>query len=87
MTTDLRFLRRLHLPKRRLSPEAASFILDIGFADEDIERMNELAAKAQEGTLSGKEWEESLNYDIVGHLIAILHSRARRSLPKTATPK
>jgi hypothetical protein len=43
--------------------------------------MNALAAKARAGTLTNEENEELENYLRVGDLIAIMQSKARRSLP------
>lgn len=39
--------------------------------------MGELAAKAQEGHLSDVEQDECRNYELIGHLLSLLHSRAR----------
>ena len=42
--------------------------------------MHELSAKAQEGTLSGREQAQLDNFERVGHLINLMQSKARRSL-------
>jgi hypothetical protein len=42
--------------------------------------MHELAAKAREGTLTPAEQAEINNYERVGYLLGVLHSKARRSL-------
>jgi len=42
--------------------------------------MNELAEKAREGGLSPAEEQEIENYRQVGHLLALLRSKARVSL-------
>lgn len=76
----LDILRRLQGPNRNLSPAAARGLLDLHFASEDQERMRKLAAKAQAGALSPSEQEESEFYDLVGHLLAVLHARARKAL-------
>jgi len=45
--------------------------------------MNELAEKAREGALSSGEDRELENYRHVGHLLALLRSKARISLNAT----
>jgi hypothetical protein len=63
-----------------LSRELARYILTLGFGEEDQARMRELAERNQEGALSPEEQEELQNYVKAGHLLALLHSKARRSL-------
>ena len=65
-----------------LSRELARYILTLGFDEEDQARMRELAEKNQEGALSPEEQEELQNYVKAGHLLALLHSKARKSLKK-----
>lgn len=66
--------------KPGLSAEAARSILALSFDPEDEDRMNELSHRAGEGTLSADEQEELNSYERVGHLLAILQSKARMSL-------
>ena len=54
----------------------------LGFDTADQNRMHDLAARNQEGTLTPEEREELLNYVNAGHLLALLHSKARKSLGK-----
>lgn len=42
--------------------------------------MQELAEKSQEGTLGNSERRDLENYNHVGHLLALLKSKARKSL-------
>lgn len=44
--------------------------------------MLELAARNQEGALSPEETEELGNFVKAGHLLALLHSKARKSLKR-----
>jgi hypothetical protein len=60
----------------------ARYLLTLGFPDDDQARMRELAARNQEGSLSPAEKEELLNYVKAGHLLALLHSTARKALKK-----
>lgn len=69
-----------------LPPEAARYPLDIDFPQTDKARMNELAGKAREGTLTRQEAMAVENYRRVSHLLALLQSKARRSLGRTASP-
>jgi hypothetical protein len=74
-------LRRVIRPDASdFSKEAAGAILALDFPPEDRERMDVLAAKAREGTLCPEEQMECKNYEIVGHLISLLQSKARQSL-------
>ena len=63
-----------------LSPEAAEGILAITFDHADRARMNALAAKAREGTITPKEKAEAAAYSRVGSLLGILKSKARQTL-------
>jgi hypothetical protein len=70
-----------------LSPRLARQILDLKFSDKERERMHELAAKNQDGSLSRQESEELDNYVKVGDLLAILQSKARRLLKQAPVRK
>jgi hypothetical protein len=63
-----------------LSAEAAESILRLGFRESDHARMDELAAKAKAGTLAAEEKDELEQYLLVADFLAILKSKARRSL-------
>jgi hypothetical protein len=54
-----------------LSPEAARSILDLSFGPADVDRMQELAEKAREGTLTEAERVEIDNYERAGHVISL----------------
>jgi hypothetical protein len=66
--------------RNRLSAEAARSILSLTFRDEDVARMNELAARNREGALSAAEREQLETYVRVGDVLSLLHLKARRSL-------
>jgi hypothetical protein len=63
-----------------LSPAAATVLLSLEFTSEDQTRLTELSEKSNEGELSPSERLELENYVDVGHLLAILQSRARQAL-------
>jgi hypothetical protein len=81
--TDTTILSRLiDATDAEISPDAARFFLSLRFSEEDVERMNELSAKANEGTLTAEEDAEMTDYERVGHLLGILQSKSRRSLKR-----
>lgn len=68
-----------------LSMEAARSILTLRFAREDLKRMDDLAEKAREGTLTPAEKRELEDYERVGCLLGILQSKARLSLKRATS--
>jgi hypothetical protein len=61
----------------------ASYVLTLGFTEEDQARMKDLAERNQDGALSPEEEEELRNYVRAGHLLALLHSKARQALKRS----
>src|SRR5258708_7962550 len=80
------FGRLIKAYKSDLLRELARCILTLGFDDKDQSRMSELAERNQDGRLSCEGKEELENYVKVGHLLARLHSKARRALKARKTP-
>jgi hypothetical protein len=70
-----------------LSQEVARYILTLDFPQSDIERMQELAEKAREGTLTLEEHVELDNYERVGHVLSLMKSKARQALKKARPAK
>jgi hypothetical protein len=66
----------------RLNPEAAKAILQLEFRPADLDRMNELAELAREGTLSPNQREELETYNRIGQALAIMQSQARSAIAK-----
>ena len=62
------------------TPDAARSILELQFADSDRDRMDELAAKARQGSLTVDEEKQLHGYLFVGSIVDLLHSKARLSL-------
>ncbi len=80
-TSEVSILNRILQPKApTFSPEAAQEILSLDFDQADKDRMRELSAKARAGTLSAEEDALAGKYEMVGHLLNIMQSKARRSL-------
>ena len=65
-----------------LSPEAARSILQITLSEADCRRLDELAAKTREDSLTPDERVELDNYRSVGRLLELMQSKARLSLKK-----
>jgi hypothetical protein len=74
------FSRVLEPDRATLAPAAARAILALGFSQADKDRMRQLSAKAQEGSLTPEEQAEINNYERVGHILSLMKSKARRSL-------
>ena len=60
--------------------EVARYILDRRFNDQEKVRMHDLAERNQEGTLSPVERKELFAFCKAGDILAILKSKARRTL-------
>jgi hypothetical protein len=79
--SEVSILNRILRPKMpTFSPEAAEDILNLDFDQVDKDRMRQLSAKARAGTLTANENAEMSRYELVGHLLNIMQSKARRSL-------
>jgi hypothetical protein len=74
------FARLIKADQSDLSRELARYILKLGFDEKDQNRMRELAERNQDGRLTSEEREELESYVKAGHLLALLQSKARRSL-------
>ena len=65
-----------------ISSELAQCILKWDFPEKDHQRMAKLQAKATEGTLTPKDRQELQEYLRVADMLAILQSKARRTLKR-----
>src|ERR1039457_2084822 len=63
-----------------LSPEVVEYLLSIQFGDRDRDRMQQLAAGSESGTLTDEELAEFDSYLHVGNLLAVMQSKARDAL-------
>ena len=63
-----------------LSADVARFLLSIDFAEEDEERMQELADRSSAGTLTNQERAELDGYLHIASFLAVLQSKARVAL-------
>jgi hypothetical protein len=79
--SEVSILNRMLRPETpMISPEAARDILGWDFDQADKDRMRQLSAKARQGTLTVEEDAEAGRYELIGHLLNIMQSKARRSL-------
>jgi hypothetical protein len=78
---DAEILARVIEPEKSgLEPDLARYLLTLDFRPIDIDRMNVLAQKASGGNLTESEDAELESYRHVGHLLALMQSKARASL-------
>jgi len=63
-----------------LRPALAHYLLSLDFKPQDHQRMDQLSSRAQAGSLAPDEEEELDSYISLGHLLALLQSKARASL-------
>lgn len=72
--------RIIQADERQLTPEAARYLLSMKLPPADEDRVNQLSAKAREGSLTEAETQELDSYLHIGSLLAVMQSRARRLL-------
>ncbi len=81
LSQESAILARVIVPSEgSLSPQVAKSLARLTFAENDLERMNELAEKNRRGEASDEEISELERYSRVGNLLNLLQSKARRSL-------
>jgi hypothetical protein len=76
------FARLLSNSEGNMSPRLARYVLTLGFTGAEQARMNDLADRNQRGRASPEEHDELMSYVKAGHLLALLHSKARKALKK-----
>jgi hypothetical protein len=64
----------------QLPKDLARYILTLGFSDRDKSRMHDLVVRNQDDALTPAEKEEMHAFGKAGDLLAILKSKARRTL-------
>jgi hypothetical protein len=83
--TEAAILARLiQTEKDELPRGAAEYLLSIRFGERDTGRMNELSELARQGKLTIGEQTELDSYIHVGNLLAVMQSKARRALQRSA---
>jgi hypothetical protein len=66
--------------RKSMPPELADYLVGLSFSGEDQARMHELAKRNEQGRLSDEELRELDGYILVGDVLALLQSQARKSL-------
>lgn len=74
------FARLIKADEGDLPRALARYILQLGFEQADQARMQDLAVRNQEARLAPEERTELFNFVNAGHLLALLHAKARKSL-------
>lgn len=78
--TEAAIWARLLQAKESRSREVAEYLLSLDFEESDLARMNRLAERAREGSLTPEETAELDSYLHVGSLLSMVQSKARRLL-------
>ncbi len=78
--SEAAILSRLIQARSEMSRDVARYLLSFDFEPGDVARMNFLAERAREGSLSAEESVELDSYLHVGNLLTIMQSRARQYL-------
>jgi hypothetical protein len=63
---------------RDLTPDAARYLLSMKLPSTDENRVDELSAKARDGSLTESERRELESYLHIGTLLGVMQSKARR---------
>ena len=76
--------RVIQVGEAELPRGAAEYLLSIRFGEPDVARMNQLSELAREGKLTGREQAELDSYVHVSNLLAVMQSKGRRALKRSA---
>lgn len=77
--SELGIWERVFIPDpKHISRDQAHYLLEVRFPQADLNRINQLSAKAREGSLSPEESKELEHYVHVGHLLSILKAKVLR---------
>ena len=67
-----------------LTPDVARYLLSMRLPASDEERVNELSAKAQAGSMTDAEVQELDSYLHIGYLLGVLQAKARGLIKQAA---
>ena len=76
--------RVIQAEEAALSRSAAEYLLSVRFGERDVARMNELSELARQGKLTSQEHVELDCYLHVSNLLAVMQSKGRRALQRSA---
>jgi hypothetical protein len=86
-TTETEILEQVLEPNATgMSAEAAKALLDFRFNESAIARINELAEKNRQGTLTPAERVLLERYQRVGNFLNLVHAKARCALNAATSP-
>lgn len=74
------FRRVLEHQRGAMTPAVAQYFLQLELPDDDRTRLDELAAKARQGTLSAAEEADLDEFRRVGRLVELMKLKARKVL-------
>jgi hypothetical protein len=81
---ELAIWERVFVPDpKNITPEQARFFLEVRFPQADLDRINELSAKASAGKITPEENADLDLYVHIGHLLSILKAKVRGRLKET----
>jgi hypothetical protein len=81
---ELAIWERVFVPDPgHITPDQARYLLDVRFPQADLDRIDKLSAKADDGTIEAQEKAELERYIHVGHLLSILKAKVRGKLKAT----
>ena len=70
---------------RHVTADQVRYLLEVRFPQADLDRINELSAHADDGTIAPEEKLELERYVHVGHLLSSLKAKIRGRLKKTSS--
>ncbi len=76
--------RVIQVGEKELSHGAAEYLVSVRFGERDIARMNELSELGRQGRLTSQEQAELDSYLHVSNLLAIMQSKGRCALQRSA---
>jgi hypothetical protein len=81
LATEIDILEQVIDPSRSgMAPEAARALLELRFSEEAVTRINALAEKNRQGTISAAERALLERYQRVGNFLNLIHAKARCAL-------
>ena len=78
--TEASILARIVKQSDGLTPEAAKYLLSFKLPQSDVDRVNELSAKARDESLTPAERQELESYLHIDTLLSTMRSKAHRLL-------
>jgi hypothetical protein len=74
------FVRALESHRPALTPDVARFFLDLELSPQDRVRLDELAEKSRQGSLTSRDEADLEEFRRLGRLVELLKLKARKTL-------